>query len=308
MMSNWRNVKRSAVMAAVLCLGVQFAVATSATDEGDSWRGAGVLKGGKGYAPTPLGQVHYRDVGPRDAKIPLLLLHTNPLWLMEFAEVQRELAALGLRSIAVDTPGCGLSDPPPKQPTIPEFADALVAVLDHLKLAKVLVAGTHTGAGIGASLAANHPDRVAAVILHGVPAFNAEEIKVRLDRPPTDRTPREDGSHLSRSFRPAASAKRPPDPEALKHRTWQVIATFLQGPDFSHYALFRHDVAADVKRIKARGMIMSDVGDAIHPVDLRVAKLRPDFAYKEFGGAETVQTEPEAWAKAVAEFVRQVVK
>src|ERR1700761_4272810 len=74
----------------------------------DSWIGLGVLKGGKGYAPSPMGQVHYRDLGPRDAKVPVLLLHMTPLSMNQFGLAQPELAKLGIRSIAVDTPGYGL--------------------------------------------------------------------------------------------------------------------------------------------------------------------------------------------------------
>ena len=41
-----------------------------------TWDGLGVLKGGKGYAPTPMGQVHYRLMGPKTGPV-VLLIHPD---------------------------------------------------------------------------------------------------------------------------------------------------------------------------------------------------------------------------------------
>jgi pimeloyl-ACP methyl ester carboxylesterase len=125
----------------------------------DDWRGWGVLAGGKGYAPTPMGHVHYRDLGPREDHQPIVLLHQSPMSMIQFADVQNALAEMGVRSIAIDTPGSGLSDPPQRQPSIKDYGETLVHVLNHLKLAKVLIAGHQTGSAIGASFAADHPGR-----------------------------------------------------------------------------------------------------------------------------------------------------
>jgi hypothetical protein len=101
---------------------------------GMCWAGVAMLQGGKGYADAPLGQLHYRDIGPRDAPIPFLLIHQSPMSMVEFGAIQNSLAALGYRSVATDTPGYGLSDQPQILPTIGGLADNLVAVLDHLNL------------------------------------------------------------------------------------------------------------------------------------------------------------------------------
>jgi pimeloyl-ACP methyl ester carboxylesterase len=79
--------------------------------------------------------------------------------LIEFAEVQDELAKPGLSSIAVDTPGYGMSDPAPGQPTIRDLADNLVPVLDDLHVTRVIIVGHHTGSLIAPSFAAHHADR-----------------------------------------------------------------------------------------------------------------------------------------------------
>lgn len=103
----------------------------------------GVLKGGRGYAPTPMGQVHYR------------LMAQGP----------------GFRSLAVDTPGYGMSDAPTGMPTIGQYADNCFA--------------------------ARHPTRVTAVVLHNAPNYNPAERAQRLALSGTDCTLKPDGSHLS---------------------------------------------------------------------------------------------------------------
>ena len=82
------------------------------------WEGNAVITGGKGYAPTPMGQVHYRDIGPRDTKVPFFLVHQSPMSMLEFAQIQNAFAEMGIRSIAIDTPGYGNSDRPKKVPTL----------------------------------------------------------------------------------------------------------------------------------------------------------------------------------------------
>ncbi|MDX2222861.1 MAG: alpha/beta hydrolase [Rhodospirillaceae bacterium] len=268
----------------------------------DDWRGWSVLNSGKGYAASPMGQVHYRDIGPRDAKHTIVLLHQSPMSMIQFAQVQNALAEMGLRAITVDTPGYGTSDLPAKQPTIREYADNLVHVLDHVKADKVVVAGHHTGAQIATAFAANHPARVKAVILHGAAQLTAEEGDAFLSAKRTPRTPLADGSHLTRSFR----AQSPDDTQAiLDAKTWLAITGYIQGPDIGHYAAFTYDMLPDLMAIKAPGLILSDVKDSIHHIDLRVAKHRPDFTYVEFSKGDLLQfmAEPQRWAQVAADFV-----
>lgn len=271
----------------------------------DDWRGLGVLAEGKGYAPTDMGQVHFRDIGPRDDANPIVLLHQSPMSMVQFADVQNALADIGVRSIAVDTPGYGMSDPPKQQPSIKDYADILIDVLDYLKLDKALIAGHHTGAAIAASFAAHYPDRVTAILMHGVPQLTAEEASDHPSLHPEPRTPKADGSHLNNFFR----GKTGQDGEQiLEARTWITLTSFMSGPNLAHWAVFHHDMLTDLKAIRAPGLILSDTNDSLHPIDLRVAKLRPDFEYAEFsdGSIFAFMTEPARWAKLAAEFKSRI--
>ena len=229
---------------------------------------------------------------------------------LQYAEAQNEFASMGIRSIAVDTPGYGNSDPPPKGITIPEYADNLVAALDYFKLDKVIVVGHHTGSTIAASFAVRHPDRVSSIVLHGVTIFNEEEIALRVNRPALRRPIKEDGSHLSGYFRPLQPGEKP-HPEAwVKNQTWFTMLIYQMGPDFGHNAVYSHDSMGDLKNIKARGMILSDTGDGMHGIDQRAAKVRPDFIYKDFSDDSTlsIMDYPKEWAKVIADFANTTAK
>jgi pimeloyl-ACP methyl ester carboxylesterase len=277
----------------------------------DRWVGASVLVGGKGYAPTPMGQVHYRDLGPRDTSVPILLLHMTPLSMVQYARAQTTIAANGIRAIALDTPGYGMSDPPPAaSPRIADFADNLVAVLDHLGVERVVVAGHHTGACIASSFAARHPQRVAGLILHGVPMFNEEEIALRLNRPLGDRTPQPDGSHLTHCFDPGFMGPHAKSPGYFEALTWFAVSVMMQGPDLGHLAVYRYDMRADLLALETPVLIASDLGDAVHPVDLRARALRPDFAYREFSadGTMSIMMHPHEWAAMALAWQREIVR
>jgi len=277
-----------------------------AANAADTWRGAGVLAGGKGYAQTPMGQVHYRDIGPRDAKIPLLLIHQAWMSMIEFAEIQNDLAALGVRSIAVDTPGYGMSDPAPGQPTIQDLAENLIPVLDDLKIKRVIVVGHHTGSLIAASFAAHHPDRVAALVLHGNPFFTKQEALNALAKPDFDRTPKPDGSNFSAFFSYDVPGDPHPQTEAnLRSRTWMLLSMYMMGPDIGHWAVYHYDMTADAKAIRAPTLIITDAHDMINALDLRLSRLRPDFKYEVFSNYTGIQmmNEPQRWSEMVGAFI-----
>ena len=269
-----------------------------------TWAGAHPLNSGKGYMDAPLGQLHFRDVGPRTKLHPLLLLHQCPQSIIEFAAVQNSLAARGLRSVAVDMPGYGMSDHPDCLPTIGGLADNLLALMDGLALESVVAAGHHTGASIAASLAARHPTRVTGVILHGLPLYTQEEAEAARGRVLWDCTPRPDGSHLSQLFK----WSRRGDQSELVNLTWMSVGMLLQSQDIAHWAVNRHDLAADLMRVNAPGLIISEVDDMTHGMDKRAYALCPGFTFEQISdpGNAMIVGQPDRWAAIAQSFVQNL--
>lgn len=267
------------------------------------WVGTGRVAGGKGYVDTPVGQVHYRMAGPEEG-VPVLLLHQTPWWIIQYAEIQSCLAELSVPSLAVDRPGYGLSDPPTTEMAVEDYADNLVAVLDGLGIEKVAVAGHHTGAAVAATFAARHPDRVTAVILHGVPVYTEQERKERLALPHREFEIFEDGHHLSDYYEDiwayaGASAY------SRVSVNWSVLNWYLSGKgDTAHLAVFENDLVPALDAIEAPVLILSDLRDSLHANDQRTAE-RWSFTYRQFseGTAHEMMAHPGRWAGFVAEFL-----
>ncbi|TDD13300.1 haloalkane dehalogenase [Nonomuraea diastatica] len=119
------------------------------------------------YADVPDGlRMAYVESGPADGE-PVVLLHGEPTWSFLYRHVMRELAAAGLRAIAVDLVGFGRSDKPADLAAHTyarhvEWTRALM--FDALGLSGVTVVGQDWGGLIGLRIAAEHPERVSRIV------------------------------------------------------------------------------------------------------------------------------------------------
>lgn len=117
-------------------------------------------------------RVHYVQAGIGK---PVVLIHSSPanvrLLAKEIERLSRDYAVF-----AFDTPGFGLSDPLPLETmTVADLADAMAETLAAIGMPRCPVFGTHTGAAIALELGVRHPERVAGLVLDGVPAFTDAE-------------------------------------------------------------------------------------------------------------------------------------
>jgi pimeloyl-ACP methyl ester carboxylesterase len=261
----------------------------------------------RGYARTALGQVHYQDVRPAAgaaAGSPVyVLLHQVPWSHLYFTRVQSQLAARGIRSVAIDTPGYGLSSRLQAPPSIADYAGAIRETLDSLGLARVVVAGHHTGVTIGSEIARSAPERVGCLVMNGVPLYTAAEAKARLEAPHWDQTYRADGSHLTDRWT-FLSGRVAGTPESLH---WSLFSLFLSGPDewFGHHAVFRYDMADTLRALRVPVVVLGNAEDLLDYTDSRVRELRPDFSFVRVPSKSSNMAfdEPAEWTRAVVDSV-----
>jgi pimeloyl-ACP methyl ester carboxylesterase len=126
-------------------------------------------------------QLHLRDVGPREGPAIVLLhgigssLHTFDAWA--------ERLAINHRVIRYDLPGAGLSGPDPQEDYSDDRSVALLlAVLDHLGVARATLAGNSIGGRLAWRFAAAHPDRVERLVLIAPDGFASPGFDY--DKPP----------------------------------------------------------------------------------------------------------------------------
>jgi pimeloyl-ACP methyl ester carboxylesterase len=118
----------------------------------------------KGYIDTfGFGQLHYLSAGTGDD---LLLIHQAPLSSAEFLETIPLLA--GRRRVwALDLPGHGMSDDPPRELEIEDYARAVAGAMAALGIGHYAVYGHNLGSAIAIELAATFPGRVTGLMISG---------------------------------------------------------------------------------------------------------------------------------------------
>lgn len=125
------------------------------------------------YVDTPTGQLHIRRLaaGVRSAP-PLLCLHPAPYSGLYFTTAMPYLNA-GRDVLAPDYPGYGGSTALTAAPAIADFAAAMHACLDGMKLeGPVDILGFHTGCLVAAEMALTAPERCGRLVLCDVPYFD----------------------------------------------------------------------------------------------------------------------------------------
>lgn len=120
------------------------------------------------------GLIHYRhaggNAGSAQTTTPTLLLHASPASSRSVEPLALAVAECGGgRVIAPDTPGNGDSAPLYSgQPELADYAEAMLRLLDALKLERVNVYGFHTGAHIALEMAIAAPARIGRLALDGL--------------------------------------------------------------------------------------------------------------------------------------------
>jgi pimeloyl-ACP methyl ester carboxylesterase len=240
------------------------------------------------YVDVSFGQLHLRRAGP--VGVPLLMLHASPgssrtvLPLAERLSQQRPV-------IALDTPGFGESDPlAATDPTIGDFADAVLELIDALGLGPVDLFGSHTGALIALEAAVRGPQRVRRVVFDGLPVFSPRETADHLAHYIPVFEPRSDGSHVVWGWNfirnmilfypwyqqdPAHATGRAPATPMLHER---VVDLMKAGPRYAlgYRAAYRFSTPTALEQLTLPAMLCVAQDDVLAHHAAAVHQQRPD--------------------------------
>ena len=173
--------------------------------------------------------IHVRDEGQKDA-LPVVLLHGSNSSLQTWEPWATRLKSR-YRVVTMSLPGHGLTGPHPRRDYSPAAFDAVVLkVADMRGLGRFVIGGNSMGGEIAARFAANHPERVAGLLLvdaSGAPFKGEADLPIgfRIARTPVIRdiveqiTPR---SLIAKSLEGTVADPRVLTP-ALVDRYWELL-------------------------------------------------------------------------------------
>jgi pimeloyl-ACP methyl ester carboxylesterase len=109
------------------------------------------------------GTTHVRHNGKGSAKVcPIVLLHglgmQSTIWQPQIDILQNDFDV-----VTFDMLGHGQSSLPPQNPSLTDYADQVLSVMDALDIPSAHIAGHSMGALIGLEFALTHPERVRSV-------------------------------------------------------------------------------------------------------------------------------------------------
>jgi pimeloyl-ACP methyl ester carboxylesterase len=138
-------------------------------------------------------RVHYRRAGSGP---PVVLLHESPRSSVALVPLVQRLAP-DLTVFALDTAGYGQSDPLAGTSGLSGYAETVSRVITALGLGRVPVYGTHTGASIAFTVAAEQTGCCSLALLDGFPVFSPLEREEALANYLPPFRPAIDGTHLA---------------------------------------------------------------------------------------------------------------
>ncbi len=189
-----------------------------------------------------LGWAEFGDPSGR----PVLAFHGTPDCRLHYAPAHMPAAARGLRLVAPDRPGYGLSDPKPGR-TLRDWSSDVAFLLDHLGIARAPILAVSGGSPYAVAVAAHLGQRITGVALVSplgeVGGEAAKALTSRLDRALFLGLPK-----WSRLLAGTAAAGR---------------AAFLAAPEMS-YATFAATLSAADRRVLATPAARRIVLDMTH--------------------------------------------
>jgi pimeloyl-ACP methyl ester carboxylesterase len=218
------------------------------------------------YVDTRWGQVHVREAGEGLA---IVLLHESPLSSRVYEDVLPLIGARA-RAVAPDTPGYGMSDAPPVECEIPDYATTLLQAMDALGIETFAAVGAHTGASLALQLAVQAPRRVSHVVFSGLPLLtpDARAEYLRSWSPVVE--PTDSGEHLTWAWERYTRIWG--GPATMLHLGATHLLANLDKYHWAYNAAFRYDPEPDLEKVRAPVLFVTAEHDLLIAEDRRAAE------------------------------------
>lgn len=253
------------------------------------------------YVDTEYGQLHcYKDgeSGP-----PIFLFHETALSGSEF---ERTLPYLGARcrATAFDTPGYGMSDPPPAPLSMPDLAKHLRQGMELLGHESCILAGAHTGSSIALELAANQmKGQVTHLVMTGLALLTQSEIaqfREIIGNPTVD----PEGVFLTDMWR--ARRQRWGEHTDLNDILWGTVEQLKAHAHsgWAYESVFSYDHEAALRNLDCPTLFLVGEHDSLVECDKKASQIACDAELKVLPGmpGRLPYFEPKLYAQEILDF------
>lgn len=242
--------------------------------------------------------LHYMPARGTEDQPPLLCLHPAPYSGAWFATVMPMLNE-GRAVIAPDYPGYGGSAAPATEPTIQDYAGAMLDLLDDMAIARADVVGFHTGCLVGTEMSLANSERIRRLVLIDVPYFVAEERRELYTQAVTPRRFDADVAGLTDEWNKNVEQRLDAMPF---DRAFELFVESLRARDRSHWAFHAaftyasderfHELTKRVRVIATRSGLLDATRAAAQALPNATLVERTDITRAVFEeGAERISTE-----------------
>ncbi|MDI5930003.1 alpha/beta fold hydrolase [Rhizobium leguminosarum] len=228
--------------------------------------------------------IHYDLLGSPDAPLVCMthsLTSDSGMW----AEQVPALLNAGYQVLRIDARGHGGSSAPAGLYTIEDLARDVLSVLDTLGFASgVHLIGLSMGGMIGQVIAANHPGRLASLMVCCTASRWEGDNKLMLDRLAAVKAARSlesiVASNMERRYGSGFRERRPTRWEALRQT---FLSTKLEGFFGCMNAVLNHDVLDRLSAVKVPSMVVAGTKDQTTPPESNklIAETIPCAKYAE---------------------------
>ncbi len=256
----------------------------------------------KGYIDGPDGQLHYWMTGHGPT---LLMIHQAAQSSEEYRAIA-PLLAEQFQVLAIDLPGHGASDDPPRELEMDDYTRATLAVLDALDISHLSILGHHGGSSVALDLAAREPARVYRVILSGCGIRTPEEVRALLSARTTRNLPiQNDGDFLIDTWKRYVELT---GPETTADTTFVPFLESLRArlrPYDAHHAILRWDRKSVLPKVKCPVLLIQGELDDFVNRQAELLHLIPNSTRHVFPGCGAFMyfEQPAKIAGVISEFL-----
>lgn len=214
-------------------------------------------------------QTHYVDKGKRTA-LPIVLVHGMTFDHQSW-QPQIDLLEKQFRVVASDIKGHGKSEVGDGQYTHRQYADDVVALLDHLNIDRAVFCGLSMGGAICLRITELYPERVRALIICDSKA-EADTNEAKYGREQAIQSVKKEGvksfaePFLKSVFAPGSFEKHPQIVESIRQTIIAMSPLALCGTLLAQAA--RTDTSAVLPKIRVPTLIMVGAEDKLTPPSL----------------------------------------